>query len=54
MEGFSRILSLFTLALVLGIYCEEKHHANNQEKHDSHGGHKKAPVHDTKHVHNKE
>jgi len=39
---------LCTLALIHSISCEEKQQTND------HHGHKKAPVHDTKHVHNKE
>lgn len=54
MEAFSRALfsAVFVvLLLAVSVYCEEKKQAGEEKKSE---GHKKAPVHDTKHVHNKE
>lgn len=55
MEGICRILLSSVLAVLLltdGIVCEETKHTGEKRKGDS--GQKKAPVHDSKHVHNKE
>ena len=53
MENIYALLFITTLFVLSGIFGEEQQSKQEHSQHDQEG-HKKAPVHDTKHVHNKE